>query len=336
VAGVNDTGDFRKLHALADLVTPMAVRVAATLGVADYLARGAATAPELAAAVGADADTLDRLLRHLAGAGVFACDDDGRYALTPLGTALRADDPGCLRDRLDLGGALGRAELCFVQLLHSVRTGDAAYPEQFGRAFWDDLSAGDVRRASFDTQMGADVAAWAPAILAAYDWGTLGTVVDVGGGEGTLLIELLRVHPQLRGTVVERAETAATARARFAAAGVANRADAVDGSFFDPLPAGAGGYLLTAIVHDWPDDQARAIVRRCAEAARTTGRVFVVEKIGADGASPNTEMDLRMLAYFGGRERALGDLTALCERAGCRVGATHRAGAITILELVAA
>jgi hypothetical protein len=285
--------------------------------------------------VNADAETLDRLLRHLAGAGVFRRDEAGRYLLAPPGDALRADHPSRLQARLDIKGALGRAELAFVQLLHSVRTGDAAFTQQYGRPFWEDLVADHGRGASFDALMGADLAAWATAIVAAYDWGSLGTVIDVGGGDGTLLVELLRAHPPLRGRVVELPDTAATARARFAAAGVAARAEAVDGSFFDPLPAGAGGYLLTAIVHDWPDEPAREVVRRCTEAAGTDGRVFVIEKIGTDGASPNTEMDLRMLAYFGGRERALDELVALCERAGCRLVATHRAGAITILELAA-
>jgi hypothetical protein len=110
----------------------------------------------------------------------------------------------------------------------------------------------------------------------------------------------------------------------------------VASSFFDPLPRGAGGYVLTAIVHNWDDDFARAILRRCAEAAGTAGKVFVVEKIGADGVSPNAEMDLRLLAYLGGRERSLDELTALTENAGLSVTAVHGAGAIAIIELASA
>jgi hypothetical protein len=151
--------------------------------------------------------------------------------------------------------------------------------------------------------MGLDVAAWAQAIVPAFDWGSVGHVVDVGGGNGTLLIALLTEYPTLEGTVVERSDTGEAAKEAPAAAGFADRSDVVAGSFFDPLPPGAGGYLLPAILHNWDDDAARAILRRCAEAADQDGAVFVVEKIGADGETVHTERDLRVLAYFGGRER---------------------------------
>jgi 2,7-dihydroxy-5-methyl-1-naphthoate 7-O-methyltransferase len=97
---------------------------------------------------------------------------------------MRDEHPAGMRAVLDLEGAIGRADPCLVQLLHTVRTGQPAFPVQFGRSFWDDLQADPARSASFDAQMGADVAAWAPAIGAAYDWGSLGHLVDVGGVNG--------------------------------------------------------------------------------------------------------------------------------------------------------
>ncbi len=127
--------------------------------------------------------------------------------------------------------------------------------------------------------------------------------------------------------------TADAARTHLADADLADRCDAVAGSFFEPLPAGAGGYVLTAIIHNWDDVSARAILRRCAQAAGSRGRVFVIEKIGADGMTVNTAVDLRLLAYFTGRERSLDDLTALTETAGFDVVAVHHAGAIAIVEL---
>ena len=163
-----------------------------------------------------------------------------------------------------------------------MRAGAPAFPVQFGRSFWDDLAADPARSAAFDAQMGADVAAWAPDIVAAYDWGSLGQVVDVGGGNATLLIALLREHPGLRGTVLELPGAAEAAQQAVTAAGFAGRGDAVAGSFFDPLPAGAGGYLLCAVLHNWDDQAAGAILRRCAQAAGRNGRVFVVEKLVTD------------------------------------------------------
>jgi hypothetical protein len=320
---------------MSDLVTPMAIRIAATMRIADRVASGMSTATALADAVHADPDALERVLRHLAQVGVLDRDAAGRYALTALGERLRDDDPGRLRGLLDLEGAIGRADLSFVRLLHSVRTGEPAFPVQFGRGFWDDLAADATRSASYADQMGADVAAWATAIVPAYDWGSLGHVIDVGGGDGTLLIALLNAYLGLRGTVLDLPVPVEAARAALTAAGLTDRATAVAGSFFDPLPPDAGGYALSAITHNWPDEAASAILRRCAEAAGREGAVFVIEKTGPDGESPNTSMDLRVLAYFGGRERGVKELTALAAGAGLRVVAVHPAGSLSIIELSA-
>jgi hypothetical protein len=320
---------------MSDLVTPMALRVAATLRVADHLAGGPRSAEQLAGAAGVDRDAMDRLLRHLAKVGVLSRDDEVRYALTPDAEPLRDDHRSGLRIMLDVESAIGRADLCLVQLLHSVRTGDAAFPVQFGSTFWEDVDADPRRRASFDVQMGRDVAAWAPLIVEPYDWGSLGSVVDVGGGDGTLLAALLDAHPGLQGTVFDQPTTAEAARKTLADAGLSDRATIVSGSFFDPLPPGAGGYLLSAVLHDWNDDAARAILRRCADAAGTEGTVFVVEKTGADGESPSTEMDLRLLAWFGGRQRGVAELSSLAVDAGLEVAAVHPAADLSIIELTA-
>src|SRR5829696_8601361 len=146
---VADEGEWAaRLWAMADLTTPMAVRAAATLRIADHIMGGRRTAPELAEATGADADALDRVLRHLVTAGVLGRDQSDRYVLTAQGQALRDDHPAGMRAMLDLDSAIGRADLSFVQLLHTVRTGEPAFPAQFGRSFWDDLAADPTPSAS--------------------------------------------------------------------------------------------------------------------------------------------------------------------------------------------
>src|SRR3954469_25095665 len=299
------TGWGGRLWAAADLVTPMAIRVAATLRLADHIAAGTCTAEALAAAVDADRDALARLLAHLVTAGVLAPAGADTYGLTDLGDELRDDDPAGVRPWLDLEGAIGRADLCFVELLHTVRTGEPAFPHRFGRPYWEDLSADPERAASFDALMGARLGADAPAVAAAYPWGALGSVVDVGGGDGTLLLAVLRTHADLRGTVVDLAGPVARAQQAIASAGLGERADARAGSFFDELPAGAGGYLLSGVLHDWDDEPALRILQRCADAAAETGRVLVVDHYGDAQRTPDTEGDLRMLCYVRGRERTL-------------------------------
>lgn len=324
------TGWGGRLWQAADLVTPMAIRVAATLRLADHIAAGRRSTDALTAATGADRDALGRVLAHLVTAGVLTTADGG-FGLTSLGEQLRDDDPDGLRPWLDLEGAIGRADLCFVELLHTVRTGEPAFPRHFGMPYWDDLSADEGRAASFDALMGGRLVADAPAVAGAYPWGGLGHVVDVGGGNGSLLIAILRAHPGLRGTVVDLPGPVARAGAAIAAAGLTDRADAREGSFFDALPAGAGGYVLSGVLHDWDDESALRILRRCAEAATPDGRVLVVDHLfeGQD----NTEGDLRMLCYVSGRERGLGELTAMAASAGLDTGPVTQAGTRSIVEL---
>lgn len=328
------TGWGGALWAAADLVTPMAIRVAATLRLADHIAAGTRTAPALAAAVDADGDALRRVLEHLVTAGVLLHVDGATYGLTALGEQLRDDHAAGMRAWLDLEGAIGRADLCFVHLLHTVRTGEPAFPQQFGRGYWEDLAAEPALAASFDALMGARLAEDAPVVAGAYPWGALGRLVDVGGGNGTLLLAILREHGDLRGTVVDLAGPVARADAAIAAAGLAGRADTRVGSFFDTLPAGAGGYLLSGVLHDWDDEPALRILRRCAEAAGETGKVLVIDHVkGAEGGPPDTEGDLRMLAYVNGRERTLDQLGELATAAGLRLGTATPAGSRTIVEL---
>ena len=322
------------VRALAALATPMAIRVAATLRLADHVAGGRTTAADLADAVGAHERSLARLLGHLVSVGLFIQQGTGDYALTDLGEQLREDHHRGRRRWLDINGAVGRGDLSFVHLLHSVETGDAAYPLHYGTPFWDDLRSDPALWTSFDDSMEHHVAHDGMAVAEAYDWGSLGHVVDVGGGNGALLGVLMSRHPELRGTVVDLPGPAAAARAHFRAKGLTSRARVVEGDFFAPLPSGAGGYVLSSVLHDWGDDEAVRILRRCADAAGDKGSVLVVEAVGRDGESPSTAMDLRMLIFTGGRERGLTELGRLADRAGLEVRTTRSAGFLAVIELV--
>ncbi|MFJ4472778.1 methyltransferase [Streptomyces sp. NPDC089424] len=321
---------------LADLVTPMAVRVAATYRVADHIAAGRTTAEDIARAEHLHAGALERVLRHLVTVGVLTVSGPA-YGLSGLGEQLRTDHPGGQHRLVDLDGALGRGDLSLVELAHVVRTGEPAYPVRYGVPYWDDLAADRALAESFDAIMADNLARDVPSIAAAYDWSALGHVHDLGGGSGVLLAGLLTAHPPLRGTVVDLKATANGAADRFRALGLEDRADVVDGSFFDELPAGGGGYVLSSVLHNWSDEDALRILRRCADAvAGGDGRVLVVEETGE---RPETAMDLRMLAYFAGVERGVDELIRLAGRAGLKLtgvfeAGSQAAGVRSVLELV--
>ena len=304
-----DNRDAATIRRMAGLATPMAVRVAVTLGLPDRLLDHGAGADELAAELDVDPVALDLLLDHLATLGLVEPSASG-YRTTAFGAHLSRDAGNDLTDvllRLDTAG--GRAELAFVELAHTIATGRAAYPHRYGQDFWADLTRHPGLRESFDRQMTYRLRERIPGMVAALDWSRFATVVDVGGGAGNLLAAILAAHPRMRGHLVDLGATAAEARRTFAAHDVDERTEVTAGSFFDPLPAGADAYLLVDILHNWDDEHVHRILARCVEAAPPGGRVLVIEAVR--GMRAQTEFNLAMLVMFGGRERRLEEFRAL-------------------------
>ncbi len=300
---------------MADLATPMAIRVAATLGLVERAGGAGATAEHLASETGTSAPALRSLLDHLVTIGVFDLDArSGHYRPTSLGDQMREDAPEGLKPLLDITSAAGRADLAFVDLLETITTGAPAYEHRYGRDFWGDLDANPVLRRSFDAQMQWRFRVQAGQIADRFDWSRFVDVLDVGGGEGVVLAAILHAHPDVRGRVLDLAPVTTAAVDAFAAAGLADRAGAVTGSFFDPLPAGADAYVLSDILHNWDDDHARKILAGCRRAAAPSGTVVVIEPVLGLGAT--TAIDLFMLMCFGGRERTVDELTTLAADCG--------------------
>lgn len=302
------TEDVKALRQLSSLATPMALRVAVTLGLPERLA-APGTADQLAPELDVDPLALDLLLGHLVTLGIVEHTDSG-YRTTRLGENLRPGADNGLANLMDAGTAAGRADLAFVDLLHSVRTGEPAYPLRYGQDFWSDLDEQPHLRRTFDGQMAFRIREQVPQVVAGFDWSRFASIVDVGGGPGVQLAAILAANPSLTGHLVDLD----VARATKAFEGLGDRAQATAGSFFDPLPAGADAYLLFDILHDWDDEHAALVLRRCAEAMALDGRVLVVEAVG--GMRASTEMDLVMLVHFGGRERRVDELVNVAAAAG--------------------
>jgi SAM-dependent methyltransferase len=269
---------------------------------------------------GADRDSLHRVLRHLVSRGLFEEPARGQFVLNAAARAL-LEDP--IHLGLDLDGIGGRMAHAWGTLLSAVRTGKPAYHEVFGRGFWDDLDAHPEIAASFDALMGAAGHGTPdPHVLVdPGDWESVRTVVDVGGGTGALLAEVLRAQPHVRGTLVELPGPVARSAEVFRSAGVADRVTAVAQSFFDPLPGGADLYILKSVIHDWPDREATAILKRCAEGARPSGRVVVFTGAGpGEDASP----ELLMMVLVGGKARTLDEFREMARDAGLEVRSVGR------------
>lgn len=210
----------------------------------------------------------------------------------------------------------GRMYLPYNGLLHSVRTGEVAYPVVHGRTFWEDLDAEPHRR-FIDELMLVQGSRTSPQAAELYDWSAVTDVVDVGGGSGGLLAELLGRHPHLRGVLVDLPNASAVAEQLFAERGLTDRTEIVAGTFFDRLPAGHDVYTIARAITDWPDRQATQILARMAEAAGERGRVLIIEVLPTDPQAPYaTSFDLEMLATVGGRERTPADFDSIAADAG--------------------
>lgn len=275
-----EQADGATFDALTDLCTPWCVRVAATLGVAEHIVAGTTKVADLAAAVGCDRESLHRVLRHLAARGIFEEVTAGEFGMTDCARPLL--DPA-RRLSLDLDGIGGRMAGIWSGLLFSVQTGRSCYQKVFGLPFWQDLDANPRIAESHDEIVGPAGHTFndAESVLAGAR-GAARTVVDVGGGTGATLAGILRASPRARGILVDLPRTVAGAGEVFRAAGVTDRVETVGQSYFDPLPAGADLYLLKGILRLNPDRAAVRILSRCAEAARPSGRILIINDISAD------------------------------------------------------
>lgn len=303
------------LLTLSDLCTPWCVHVVATLRIAEHMESGATKIADLARVAKCDADSLARVLRHLVNKGVFEEPSPGEFRLNENARLLL--DP--ISRWLDLDGFGGRMAQAWGTLLSAVRTGKPAYDSVFGLPYWDDLAAHPKIAEDFDELMGpAGHGVPDPDVLIDGDWDSIRTVVDVGGGTGTLLAEVLRAHPHLRGILVDMPRAVKQSSKTFEQAGVADRVTAAAQSFFDPLPSGADLYMLKSVLSDWPDAEAKIILGRCAEAARPAGRIVLVNGVSPDGPG-SPDPNLLMMVLVGGKERSLTEFHELARSAGLTV-----------------
>jgi hypothetical protein len=306
--------------------------VAARLGLADHLRDEPRTSEELAAATRTHEPSLGRVLRALAVAGVVREQPGRRFALTEAG-ALLCDGPGSLRARTIHHGS--QLYVNWSDLLHTVRTGETVYQHRLGTSAWDLRRREADVSAIFDESMQEAAAERADWLVRAYDFASVGTLVDVGGGRGSLIAAILAVHPAMRGTLFDQPGVVTSAPEVLAAAGVADRCEVIAGSFFESVPHGGDAYLLSVVIHDWDDDSARVILRNVRRAMSPRGRLLLLERVlGCEGTSLDDYLsDLNMMSQLGGRERSEAEFRALLAAAGFRLHRVLSTGdAMSVLE----
>jgi O-methyltransferase domain len=253
------------------------LHVAAKLGIADLLAEGPRGHGELAEATDTHADSLRRVLRLLASAGVFIEEEDGKFALTPIGACLRSGVPGSMRAAALLFG--GITQQAWGDLLYSVETSEPAFRRVFGKDAFDYMAEHPDEAANFDAAMADFTKHIAIAVATAYDFSPFRRLVDVGGGNGALLAGILGANPTLTGIILDLPNVATRATEQIRELGLADRCEIVGGDFFKEVPSGGDAYLLKHVIHDWNDDRATAVLRTCRRAMGADAKLLIVEGV---------------------------------------------------------
>lgn len=301
-------------------VASQAVYVAAKLGIADQLAAGPKSVEELAKATNTDAPSLYRVLRALASIGVFTEQDGRQFALTPNAEPLRSDASDSLRDVAIFWGEDWHWEV-WGKILYSVRTGKSAWAQSHGDEvfayFEKNQEAGEI----FNRAMSSFSSVATQAVIDAYDFAGIETLVDIAGGHGRMLTAILEANPKMRGVLFDLPHVIDGAREQFAASTAAERVEFAAGDFFASVPQGGDAYIMKHIIHDWDDERALAILKNIKQAMKPGGRVLLVEAIIADGNNQDFGklLDIEMLVSPGGKERTANEYRELFADAGLKL-----------------
>jgi len=324
-----------RLAELADYVVPLILRAVADLGVADLLVAGPRPAAELAGELGVHAGTLLRALRALASKGVFTEVSPGVFGLTALAAPLRADHPLSLREAYPLLPSDLRA---WAMLGHTLRTGEPGFDAAHGEDYWTYLAGHPEESVRVDGWMRSVNRLHLRTVLPGHDWSRLSTVVDLGGGNGAFLAGLLRRYPGLRGHLVDLPHVVAGAPAVLAEAGVAGRCEITAGNIFDPVPAGADGYVLKTVLPGFGDADVVRILTRVRAAMRPDSELLLLEAVLPPGDAPDVAklFDVHTLVLSGGAHRDPAATGALLARAGLRLDRVTPTPTLTVLRAVPA
>ncbi|MEW6600375.1 MAG: methyltransferase [Nitrospirota bacterium] len=335
---MKDTQDIKQVmnQMLGGYWITQAIYVAAELGIADLLAKGPLTAEELAEKSDADSNALYRVLRALAGAGIFSENGDRSFSLTPLAENLRSDIPGSQRSFAIMSGA--EFFQTWGSLLHSVRTGEDGFSKVYGKAFFEYMTENPDRHRIYDAAMNGIHDFETEPVISAYDFSRFSQIVDIGGGNGLQLAKILQRNPDLTGILFDMPAVAEGASPVISSFGLNGRCRIEGGDFFSSVPAGADAYIMRHVIHDWEDEKAVTILRNCRNAMISGGKILVVESVIPDGNTPSFGkwLDLMMLLVKG-MERTEDQYRKIFEDAGLRLNRiVPTAHEISIIEGIAA
>jgi len=293
-----------------------AVSTIAELGIADLIQTGQPQPVEhLARASKTHEASLYRILRFLAGHGLFRETENRHFDHTPLSAALRTDASGSYRAGAQLFYHLFAG---WDGLDHSIRTGEPGFNKVFGAPIFDYIQAHPEMGPIFDAGMTSLNYYETAAMLDTYDFSGINVMADIGGGNGSLLSAVLARYPNMRGILFDLGHVVGRAKEKLKGAGLAERCIVMEGSFFESIPAGADAYLFRHIIHDWTDAQCAQILGHCRKVMPANGKLLIADSVVPAGNAPSLakDMDITMLTFPGGQERTEVQFRSLLKASG--------------------
>ena len=301
------------------IISAQVIFVAAKLGLADLLKDGPKSVDELAAATQTHVPTLYRVMRALASLGIFAeTEHSQHFTLTPQAELLQSDTPNSLRSAAMFWGSESILR-SWANILHSLQTGEPTFDATYGMNFFEYMGQHPDESAVFNDFMTSLSNQQALGAVDAYDFSDFRTIVDVGGGHGFLLATILKGYPLVKGILFDQPAVVEGAHGSIQAEGVNDRCQIVGGDFFTEVPQGGDAYILKYIIHDWDDERAEKILKKCREGITPKGKVLVMDTVILPGNTPSWGKlaDIVMLALTsGGRERTEAEFQELFSSVG--------------------
>ncbi|MFF3290923.1 methyltransferase [Streptomyces sp. NPDC003023] len=325
------------IERIGGYMTAHSIGVAAELGIADLIKDEVRGSDELAAESNTHEPSLRRLLRTLTAVGLTTEPEPGRFALTDIGSQLRSDSPDSLRafSRMFCHPILLRA---WQGLGHSVATGDRAFDHVYGKDFYTYVADQGEANTLFNEAMGEESRIAAAQLASGYDFSQAKKIVDLGGGDGTLLAAILPTHPHLNGIVFDSPSGVAEAPETIKKAGLEERCEARAGDFFQDIPTDGDLYVIKSVFQDWSDEDSYALLRSCRAHIPDSATLLIVGSVLPETSSPEQPImfftDLNMLVNTGGRERTENEFRAMLQETGFSVQQVliGAAGPLSIIE----
>jgi len=314
-----------ELIQLTQLFLPFAIRGLATLGVADALASGPASVGAIAEAVNADAGALYRTLHFTATRGVFTELPGKIFALNPVAELMRSDVPGSMRPALMIDDMTANTLRVFTEVTYTLRTGQSAYRKVRGTGPFEAIAAG--RRSGGGGTRRHDPSGPVDCLLSKVDFGNDRIVADIGGGTGTMIGGILARYPDLQGMLLDLPSVVEHTAPELESLAVKQRCQVVGGDMFQEVPADADTYMLSNVLHDWPDEQGKVVLTNIRKAIPDNGRLLVLESLAGDEpqqvaqVAQVAQQDFMLLLNTGGRKRTVGEHEELLQEANFRVTA---------------